>query len=47
MKQICYCYPHGKKKALTMIYNPSAVSIWVIVDDKVIECKSGKCTKLF
>ncbi len=31
----------------SMLYNPSAVSIWVIIDDNVIECKGGERTKLF
>ncbi len=31
----------------SMLYNPSATSVWVVVDDKLIECKGGQCTKLF
>ena len=31
----------------SMLYNPSAVSIWVEVDGNLIECRGGQSTKLF
>ena len=31
----------------TMLYNPSATSVWVEVDGKLVECKGGEHTKLF
>ena len=31
----------------SMLYNPSAVSIWVEVDGQLIECKGGQSTKIF
>ena len=31
----------------SMLYNPSATSVWVIVDGNLIECKGGEHTKLF
>ncbi|MBR6604163.1 MAG: polysaccharide deacetylase family protein [Clostridia bacterium] len=30
----------------TMLYNPSAISVWVKIDGEVIECKGGTVTKL-
>ena len=31
----------------SILYNPSATSVWVIVDGNLIECKGGEHTKLF
>ena len=31
----------------SMLYNPSAISVWVAVDGKPIECRGGACTRLF
>lgn len=30
----------------TMLYNPSAVSVWVKVGEKIFECKGGETTRL-
>ncbi len=30
----------------TMLYNPSAVSVWVRAEGKITKCKSGEMTKL-
>lgn len=30
----------------TMLYNPSAVSVWVKVENKIVECVGGQMTKL-